>query len=147
MKLLPQQPHKSNRNDLVLGSRGEDIAADYLSKKQYRILARNFKARYGELDIIALAPSAPLRAARIFRKPSSNTVLVFVEVKTRIGRQYGFPEEAVTPRKLSEVIRTAGYYTALHPELPESQRIDVIAIELSADYTVLALRHIENVTG
>lgn len=114
-----------------LGKLGEDLASTYLRKHGYRILERNFKRRYGELDIIAL----------------SGTILVFVEVKTRIGRSFGLPEEAVTPRKLREVVKTAQFYKMLHPELPEAMRIDVIAMELNSDYTVNSLRHIENVTG
>ena len=54
----------------LLGKQGEDFAATYLAKHGFHIIARNFKARYGELDIIAL----------------EGKTLVFVEVKTRIGR-------------------------------------------------------------
>lgn len=114
-----------------LGKLGEDLACEYLSKHGYRILERNFKRRYGELDIVAL----------------SGTVLVFIEVKTRIGNSFGLPEEAVTPRKLREVIKTAGFYKLLHPELPESLRIDVIGIELSFGETLKYFNHIQNVTG
>ncbi len=114
-----------------LGKAGEDLAARFLVKRGYRIIGRNFKKRYGELDIICLVAGT----------------LVFVEVKTRIGRRFGRPEEAVTPRKLREVILTAQYYASLHPELPRAQRIDVIAIELNADYSVRHFNHIQNVTG
>ncbi len=115
----------------LLGKKGEQLAADYLTKHGFHIIDRNFKARYGELDIIAL----------------EGTALVFIEVKTRIGREFGLPEEAVTPRKLAEVIKTGQYYKLLHPELPESLRIDVIGIELFSDETVKYFNHIKNVTG
>lgn len=114
-----------------LGKYGEDLAASYLTKHGYRILERNFKKHYGELDIVALL----------------GTVLVFIEVKARRGRSFGKPEEAVTPWKLREVTQTAQYYKMLHPELPESMRIDVIAIELSADNSIKYFNHIQNVTG
>ncbi len=115
---------------IALGKKGEDLAANYLTKHGYRIVDRNFKGRYGELDIIAL----------------EGTVLVFVEVKTRIGRSFGTPEEAVTPWKLAEVVKTAQYYKLLHPELPESLRVDVIGIELDSSEDLIYFNHIQNVT-
>lgn len=126
----PPTPNKSLRKKR-LGKIGEDFACEYLINHKYRLLERNFQKRYGELDIVAL----------------KDTTLVFVEVKTRIGRQFGLPEEAVTPRKLAEVKQTALYYKLLHPELPDSMQIDVIAIELETDETPKAFRHIENVTS
>jgi len=113
-----------------LGKRGEELATGFLQKKGYRILERNFKARYGELDIIALL----------------GTVLVFIEVKARMGSSFGKPEEAVTPWKLREVTKTAQFYKSLHPELPDSLRIDVIGIELDGDYAPKYFNHIQNVT-
>ena len=118
-------------NNQLLGKRGEELAAEYLVGHGFRIIDRNFKARYGELDIIAI----------------QGTVLVFIEVKTRVGREFGLPEEAVTPRKLAEVLKTAQYYKLLHPNLPESLRIDVIGIELFSDETIKYFNHIRNVTG
>lgn len=115
----------------LLGKKGEDFAAHYLTKHGFHIIDRNFKARYGELDIIA----------------TENNTLVFIEVKTRIGRQFGLPEEAVTTRKLAEVIKTGEYYKLLHPNLPESLRIDVIGIELMNDDSIQYFNHIRNVTG
>ena len=113
-----------------LGKLGEGLAVTYLRKQGFAIIDRNFKKRYGELDIIALEGS----------------VLVFIEVKTRIGHAFGSPEEAVTPRKFHEGKQTALYYKMLHPELPESLRIDVIGIELDEHYTLVHFNHIPNVT-
>lgn len=114
----------------LLGKKGEDLAAKYLEDHGYTIIARNFKARYGELDIIA----------------TEGSTLVFIEVKTRIGRKFGLPEEAVTPRKLREVIQTAQYFKLLHPELPDSLRIDVIGIELTEFEETKYFNHLRNVT-
>ncbi|MEC4840811.1 YraN family protein [Mycobacteroides chelonae] len=72
-----------------IGSRGEDLAADYLSKDGFTVLDRNWRCRYGELDIIA----------------ADGEVLVFVEVKTRTGRAFGTPAEAVTHTKLRRLRR------------------------------------------
>lgn len=123
-------PHKKDRHKKRLGQIGEELACTYLLNHKYQILERNFQKRYGELDIVAV----------------KDNILVFVEVKTRIGRKFGLPEEAVTPRKLAEIKQTAYYYKLLHPELPESMHIDVIAIELETDETLKAFRHIPNVT-
>lgn len=75
------------------------------------------------------------------------STLVFIEVKTRVGHAFGKPEEAVTQRKLREVMLTAEFYISLHPELPASLRIDVIGIELDFDQTLTYFNHIRNVTG
>lgn len=123
-------PRRKNPRKKALGKKGEDIAADYLRKHGYRILERNFKKRYGELDIICL----------------KDKILVFVEVKTRIGHAFGKPEEAVTPWKLREVKQTALFYKSIHQELPDSLRIDVIGIELDFDETLKEFNHIQNVT-
>ncbi|OGG31239.1 hypothetical protein A3A63_00285 [Candidatus Gottesmanbacteria bacterium RIFCSPLOWO2_01_FULL_46_9] len=114
----------------VLGKTGEDLAVSYLQKHGFRIIERNFKARYGEIDIVSI----------------DSGVLVFVEVKTRIGDEFGKPEEAVTPRKLREVIRTAEYYSLCHGGLPEAMRIDVIGIQLTPDGKVVSFNHIRSVT-
>lgn len=114
-----------------LGKTGERLAEAYLVQKGYRILERNFKKRYGELDIVAL----------------HDKTLVFVEVKTRIGKEFGLPEESVTPWKLREVKRTSLFYKSIHPELPDALRIDVIGIELDIDESLKYFNHIQNVTG
>ena len=115
-----------------IGTLGENIACDFLSKKEYKILQRNFKARYGELDIIAI----------------HNTTLVFIEVKTRTNLRFGTPEEAITPRKLHELVQTAQYYVILHPELPKLMRIDVIGIMMDEDTEeVQRITHTENITS
>lgn len=113
-----------------LGKFGESLAASYLQKQGYRIIERNFRGRYGELDIIAI----------------KDKILVFVEVKTRIGRQFGLPEEAVTARKLGEVVKTAEFYKISHHNLPDALRIDVIAIELDNSMRQIAFRHLMSVT-
>jgi len=113
-----------------LGKLGEDFACSFLKKKGFRILERNFRKRYGELDIVALY----------------GKILVFVEVKTRVGYEFGTPEEAVTPWKLREVVRMAQFYKSLHPELPESLRIDVIGVVLDDFGTLERITHTPNVT-
>lgn len=116
---------------LSRGKEGEKLAASYLKSQGYRIIERNFKKRYGEIDIIA----------------QEEETLVFIEVKTRWSRRFGRPEEAVTPWKLKSVIKTAQYYKMLHPELPDLMRIDVVAIDFCAKGKEERVRLIKNVTG
>lgn len=98
-----------------LGRLGERLAAEKLSDAGYQILERNFRCRYGEIDIIA----------------RDGEDLVFVEVKTRRGNAYGLPEEAVTWRKQRTIIQVAEYYLALYEYVACSWRIDVVAVQLS----------------
>ena len=101
-----------------IGRIGEEIAEKYLKKQGYEILERNFRSkRWGEIDIVAI----------------KDDVLVFVEVKARIGSKYGQPVEAVTPHKLRALKRTGQYYVTEHPNLPEALRIDVVAIVLDQE--------------
>lgn len=122
----PQALHKHN-----IGVIGENLAISHLRNKGFTILARNFKARYGEIDVIAL----------------DHDTLVFVEVKTRIGNQFGTPEEAITPQKIWELIKTSEYYAQRHPELPRGLRIDAVAILLHPEtHKALLVRHLRNIT-
>lgn len=113
------------------GKLGEDLAAHFLEKKGYRIIVRNFHARYGEIDLVA----------------TFQNTLIFVEVKTRWGMPYGTPVEAVTPWKLKSVVKTAEYFKLLHPKLPEALQIDVVAVQFDSSGKLLGIEHLPNVTG
>jgi putative endonuclease len=93
---------------------GEDLAEKYLKSKGYKILERNFRKGYGEIDIIAL----------------KDDTLVFVEVKTRTSTKFGTPFEAISPFKLKALERTALFYKNLHPELPSALRIEAVSVLL-----------------
>lgn len=108
------------------GKVGEDIAFSYLQNKGYTLLERNFSNKFGEIDIIA----------------KDGTVLVFVEVKTKIGVEFGLPEEMVGKGKLNKIQHMASLY--MNGKLLPC-RIDVIAIVLNDDNTVKRLTQYENV--
>lgn len=108
---------------------GEDLACEYLVKKEYKIIDRNFRKGYGELDIVAI----------------NNNTLVFIEVKTRTSRKYGTPFEQITPFKLKSIEKTALFYKKLHPKLPESLRLDAISVELDSSGRKSTIEHIENI--
>ena len=109
-----------------LGAFGERLAAAHLEAKGYRIRARNFRCREGEIDIVA----------------EDGDCLVFVEVRTRRGDAFGTPAESVTVAKERRLLTVARAYLQEHPDLPPNQRIDVVAIELSRG-RLLAVQHIE----
>ena len=66
-------------NNIAIGSFGEDVAIRYLEMRGYRVIAKNFKCRLGEIDIIA----------------EKRDEIIFVEVKTRTNNKFGMPSEAV----------------------------------------------------
>ncbi|MDP3888914.1 MAG: YraN family protein, partial [bacterium] len=101
-------------NTRELGNLGEDLAVNLLQSKGYKILCRNFHSKLGEIDIVA----------------QDCNVLVFVEVKTRWSKEFGLPEEAITPRKIRLIIKTGQYYQLLNPKTPEALRIDAVLAEL-----------------
>ena len=99
---------------LFTGSFGEKAACRALQKDGYRILARNYRKKYGEIDIIA----------------QKDALICFVEVKTRSGTDYGTPAEAVTQEKQRKIILTAQAYIAEH-NLDAAFSFDVIEVYLT----------------
>lgn len=97
-----------------IGKLGEDLACKYLQNKGYKILERNFEAKQGEIDIIAL----------------DKEELVFIEVKTRSNILYGKPAEAVNKVKQNHLIKTIEYYIYSRHLEDEFIRIDIIEIYL-----------------
>lgn len=117
------------------GKIGEQKAVNFLEKQGYEVIERNFRNRYGEIDIICIDSLS-----------DTEPVLVFIEVKTRYSHEYGYPEEAVTPLKIKTLVRSAEYYKLLHPELPKLMRIDVISVEIDHNGEVKSIRQIKNIT-
>lgn len=110
---------------------GEDIAYGYLVNKKYKIIERNHRKKWGELDIIARAP---------------DKTLVFIEVKTlRPGPgQTLQPEDNLTGAKLEKLKRTASLYAGRNQNLVDDEkgwRLDLIAIALKPNCEV---KHYEN---
>jgi len=125
---------------------GEEEAASFLQKKGYKIIERNFRKGYGEIDIIAIDPSTHSTSSGQARSGQADT-LVFVEVKTRISINFGTPFEAITPWKLKSLVKTAQFYKSLHPALPQSLRIDAVSVKLSDDNSVEKIELLENISG
>ena len=113
-----------------IGKLGEDKACEYLRKLGFKILERNYRKTYGEIDIIAL----------------DKDVLTFIEVKTRTSNLFGSPLESITPWKLKSLVKTAQYYKMTKPNLPESLRIDAVSVMLSGD-VVENIELTKNISG
>lgn len=97
----------------ALGRWGEDLAVRHLQAAGYEVLARNWRCRVGELDIVARLAGE----------------LVFVEVKTRSSKAYGEPAEAVTPVKARRIHVLAFQWLADHrPPGNHQLRFDVISV-------------------
>lgn len=109
-----------------LGKAGEELAASYLRGKGYKVLERNFRTPYGEIDIICEQSGA----------------LVFVEVKTRRSHKFGLPQEAVTAAKINHLKKAAYLYLDSRSKPFKSMRFDVIAI--TVDKGQNRIEHIES---
>jgi len=106
--------------NINVGRRGEEIAADYLKKKGYKIIARNWKPAKlptaGEIDIVA----------------KRGEDFVFVEVKALSQNDTFYPEDHFTPDKAAKTIRAARLWLAENNSLDRPWQIDLIAIEMYA---------------
>lgn len=81
------------------GNKGETLAVEYLERKGYQILQRNYRSKWGEVDIIARTCVHVNTSAR------ENEIVVFVEVKTKTTDQFGEPWEMVNRWKIEQVKR------------------------------------------
>lgn len=110
------------------GILGENLACEFLGNNGYTIIEKNFRCPRGEIDIIARLQDA----------------LVFVEVRTKQSRSFGSPEESITPIKMERLRNVAAYYWQSHDNLPESWRIDVVAVYLDKRGRPLRIDLVEN---
>jgi putative endonuclease len=120
----------------ALGARGEELAARHLEARGYQVVERNYRTRYGELDVVA-------RDARF---------LVFCEVKTRIVRDRAGPSDvlgpfaAIGPRKQRQVRAMARDWLGqarLEGARPSELRFDAIGVSFDAAGKLVALEHLE----
>ena len=105
-----------SRARVILGKTGEDLACAELETRGYAILARRYRRRAGEIDIVA----------------RDGPTLVFVEVKARDGRTFGEAAEAVTAFKRRRITRLAIDYLARHHLTTCPCRFDVVSIHFDA---------------
>lgn len=115
------------KNTTSIGNQAETLACEYLKKKKYRIIQRNYKDRFCEIDVVA----------------GSKSTVAFVEVKYRARADFGGAAGAITPNKAQRMTRSAEYWLATHEGYENKQpRLDVIT--LVGDITDPAIEHLES---
>jgi putative endonuclease len=110
-----------------LGRLGEQEAVRLLRPRGYRVLQRNYRTPFGEIDLIA----------------RQGGTLCFIEVKSRRSLRLGTPQESVTSRKQQHLRRAAECYLLGHPH-PGPCRFDVVALVFKPDQTPASCEVIEN---
>ena len=112
-----------------LGTRGEEIARQYLESKGYQIVTTNFRCPHGEVDIIARA----------------GPCLAFIEVRTRRSPgSFGTPEESLSKAKRERLVATAETYLQAYPDSTEDWRIDLIGVHLTHSGAIERVDHVEH---
>jgi putative endonuclease len=111
-------------NNRELGSKGEDTVVEYLKKKGYLVIEKNFRTRMFEIDIIA----------------KTGNIICFIEVKSRKTSKYGLPREAVTRKKQNQIIKGAMTYIKYKKLKTFVYRFDVVEVFLNEG----KINHIEN---
>jgi putative endonuclease len=107
-----------------LGRLGEQLAVEHVLDRGFEVLDRNWRCRWGELDIVAL----------------DRGQVVVIEVKTRSGLGYGHPFEAITHRKLARLRRLAGAWREAHADVGGALRLDAIAVVAPRDAAPTVMR-------
>lgn len=113
------------------GILGERLAGEFLREKGYHIIETNYRCTEGEIDIVA----------------RHGDDLVFVEVRAKRSGKFGSPEESITPAKQEKLRVVAARYRETHEDLPDSWRIDVVAVELDRRNRPSRIEVIENAVG
>lgn len=120
-------------SNIKTGQTGENLACEYLVGERYKILKRNYRQPWGEIDIVARAP---------------DNTLVFVEVKTvnNPGEESLLPEDEASASKIKKLKRTCKQFVSKFEEMIDEKRgwqIDLVAIELQGEKPLI--RHYENI--
>jgi putative endonuclease len=113
----------------VLARRAESLAAEALERGGMRVLERNWRRPEGELDLVAALPDG---------------TVVFCEVRSRTGEQWGDPLETIDARKRSRVVRAARHYLSSLPDAPAATgyRFDVVGVTFFPDDRAPQIVHI-----
>ncbi|MFH2011210.1 MAG: YraN family protein [Pseudomonadota bacterium] len=102
---------------ISLGKRGEEIAVSYLKGLKYKIIERNYKCKFGEVDIIA----------------KDKKTVTFIEVKTRSSLEYGHPSQGVDKRKQYQISKVALDYINKKNIQNLDTRFDVVTVQISEE--------------
>lgn len=113
-----------------VGERGETLAAEFLQRAGWAIVARNFRAGHKEVDLVA----------------RRGEVVAFIEVKTRSGLAFGHPLEAITASKQHEIETVANAWIERFGRPDEAYRFDAVAILISPG-SEPEIQHVEDAWG
>jgi putative endonuclease len=107
----------------AIGKAGEEAALEYLLQQGYHLLERNYRCRFGEIDLIA----------------QDGKTLAFIEVKTRRSQRFGPAAAAITYEKQRHLVKASQVYLAQRRKGDELCRFDVVTIDLDAHTTRIEL--------
>jgi len=110
----------------IIGNKGEEYAVDYLKKQKYKIIDKNYRCRYGEIDIIAF----------------DKDCVCFIEVKSRTSSKYGRPSNAVNFVKRNHIINCAKVYISSKHLGNYKARFDVVEIFIRNDDNKIEMENI-----
>ena len=113
-------------NKISLGKKGEELAISYLKSKKFKIVEKNLRNRFGEIDIIA----------------NDQGTLVFIEVKTRASEAFGKPIQGINEKKQNQLRQLAMRYLAEKGLIEQEVRFDVLGILQTRNQT--KIEHIPN---
>lgn len=121
------------RYNILLGKFGETLAKEFLRKKNHKIIRKNYKTQFGEIDIIS----------------EIENYLIFTEVKTRTNLKYGFASEAVNTSKQIKIVKSSLIFMsdANYHQINRSLRFDVIEVYVNlknSKFVFEKIHHIEN---
>ena len=114
---------------IKIGKFGQQLAAQFLLKKNYQFLAENYYCQAGELDLIF----------------ADQGQIVFIEVKTRLSNEFGLPEEAITKSKKEKLYQASLQYLTDQQINHDNWRIDCLAVELDKVNKKAKIRHHKNI--
>lgn len=133
MSMRDEPGEVSQLSSRRIGEIGEELARHHLQAKGYRMVATNYRCRWGEIDLIA----------------RDGPEWVFVEARARRSRAYGGPEESLTETKKQHLVLAAQEFLSHQEDAgPHPQwRIDLVAIRLGAGQRVLSIQHLTSVVS
>ena len=112
-----------------VGQIGEQFAREFLEEKGYKILEQNYRTRFAEIDLVV-----------------SKNALVFVEVRTKVGENFGSPEDTLNRQKLWKVLQNAKSYAGFK-KWNGPCRIDAVCIVLNPNLSMQRLTHHKNIVS
>jgi putative endonuclease len=117
-----------NPSNLETGKIGEKVARKYLEENGYKMLEQNYRTKYAEIDLVA----------------KKKNEMIFVEVRTKRGEDFGTPEETINKKKLRKLWGNAKAYT-IWKKWRGPYRVDAICIVLKSNGKVDRLNHYQNI--